>query len=84
MSDFIKHKRDNVRFQQKDGTGAIFVNDRKEQDNHPDRTGTAMVSGRAYYINGWLKKTKAGKPYMSVSFKPKHRAAVERDDEVAF
>ena len=53
-----------------DNSGAIFVNDRKTQDNHPDRTGTATINGVEYWVSGWLKK-KGDKPYMSLSFKPK-------------
>jgi hypothetical protein len=30
-----------------------------------------MVSGKLYFINGWLKKTKDGQPYLSLSFKAK-------------
>ena len=58
-------------FEQKDNTGAIFVNDRKTEEEHPDRTGTVMVGGKLYYANGWLKKTKDGRPYLSLTFKPK-------------
>jgi hypothetical protein len=58
-------------FEQKDNAGAIFVNDRKTEENHPDRTGTVMVGGKLYYANGWLKKAKDGRTYLSLSFKPK-------------
>lgn len=53
-----------------DNSGAVFVNDRKTQDNHPDRTGMATINGVEYWVSGWLKK-KGDKPYMSLSFKPK-------------
>jgi hypothetical protein len=76
-------------FEQRDNSGSLWVNDRKSEENHPDRTGTVMVDGRLYFCNGWLKKTKDGKPYLSLSFKPKderatknskHRASA--DDEI--
>lgn len=57
-------------FQQKDNSGALFVNDRKESDKHPDRTGTAMIDGREYYVSGWLKKGAKG-TFLSLAFKPK-------------
>ena len=51
----------NKPYTQRDNSGAIFVNDRKSTDTHPDRTGTALINGREYYLNGWLKRTKDGK-----------------------
>jgi len=58
-------------FEQKDNSGAVFVNDRKDQDTHPDRTGTAKIDGTDYWVNGWLRKTKDGKPYLALSFRSK-------------
>lgn len=59
-----------------DMSGAIFNNDRKEKDTHPDRTGTCTIGGVDYWISGWLKK-KDGRPYLSLAFKPKE-AKVEK------
>lgn len=58
-------------YEQKDNSGSIFVNDRKQKETHPDRTGTALIDGTEYYISGWLKQSKDGKPFLSLSFKPK-------------
>src|SRR5262249_3892353 len=58
-------------FEQKDNSGAVFVNDRKEEDAHPDRTGSARIDGVDFWVNGWLRKTRDGKPYLSLSFRPK-------------
>ena len=57
-------------FEQRDMSGSLFVNDRKQQDNHPDRTGTAMIDGKMYWVSGWLKESK-GKKFLSLAFKPK-------------
>jgi hypothetical protein len=57
-------------FEQRDNSGALFPNDRKEQDNHPDRTGTAMIGGVEYWVSGWIKDGAKGK-FLSMSFKPK-------------
>lgn len=56
-------------------SGAIFANDRKEKDTHPDRTGSINIEGVEYWINGWLKKTKDGKPFLSVSLRRKDEGA---------
>ena len=52
-------------------TFTLFVNDRKTQETHPDRTGTLNVDGVEYFIDGWLKKTKDGKPFLSGRIKRK-------------
>ena len=46
-------------FEQRDNSGSLWVNDRKTADNHPDRTGTVMVSGKLYFINGPLAADKS-------------------------
>lgn len=57
----------------KDMSGAIFRNQRKEKDTHPDRTGQCVVDGKEYWISGWMHE-KNGEPYMSIAFKPKEAA----------
>lgn len=69
-------------YEQKDNSGSVWVNDRKEQDTHPDRTGSAKISGVDYWVNGWLRKTNDGKPYLSLSFKPKIAKPVEGEKSV--
>ena len=61
-------------YELKDNTGSVFANDRKTEDTHPDRTGTAKIGGVEYWVSGWLHKTKKGQPYLSLSFKPKNAA----------
>jgi hypothetical protein len=68
----INRKETTVAFEQKDNSGAVFVNDRKTADNHPDRTGSAKINGEDFWVHGWLKKTKDGKPYLSLAFKKKN------------
>ena len=51
--------------------GALFKNDRKEKETHPDYNGTINVGGVDYWLNSWLKKDRNGKTYMSLSVKPK-------------
>ena len=56
----------------RDMTGSLFDNGaRKKKDSHPDRSGTAMIDGREYWVSGWLKKDKNGKPWLSLAFKLK-------------
>lgn len=54
--------------------GALFVNDRKAPgSSQPDRSGTLNVEGVEYFFDGWLKKSAAGVPFLSVSIKRKDK-----------
>lgn len=50
--------------------GALFKNEDKQADNHPDYEGKINVKGADYYLSAWIKESKAGKKYMSLSVKP--------------
>jgi hypothetical protein len=34
--------------------------------------GSAKINGEDFWVHGWLKKTKDGKPYLSLAFKKKN------------
>ena len=54
----------------RDMSGALFRNDRKEKPSHADYRGDLTIDGRKYWLNGWIKETKDGKKYLSLSAKP--------------
>jgi hypothetical protein len=62
-------------FEIEDNSGSLWVNERKTSERHPDRTGTVMVDGKLYFLNGWLKKTKDGKAYLNLTFKEKESSS---------
>ena len=60
-------------YQQKDNSGALFKNDKKETDSHPDYKGSAMVDGSDYWVSGWINVSNAGTKYMKFSYSPKEQ-----------
>lgn len=59
--------------QQFDNTnrGAMFVNDKGDNPNRPDRKGSLNVEGVEYWVSGWIKTSKDGNPFMSLSVERK-------------
>jgi len=58
-------------YEQRDNSGSLFKNDRKEKENHPDYKGTCMVGGVEMWMSAWLKTGANGTKFMSFSFQPK-------------
>ena len=52
----------------RNNTGAIFKNDNKKAENHPDYKGKVNVNGKEMEVAGWIKEGKNG-TYISLSFK---------------
>ena len=61
-------------YEQKDNSGALFKNDKKETDSHPDYKGEAMVDGNDYWVSGWINTSKAGNKYMKLTYTAKEQA----------
>ena len=56
-------------YEQKQNSGSLFKN-----ENHPNATGSALISGVEYWVSAWTKRDKNDKPWQSLSFKPKDAA----------
>lgn len=55
--------------------GVLFDNDRKEQDSHPDMTGSINIDGVDHWFSGWWKDGSKGE-FLSLSIgKPKEQRA---------
>jgi len=60
--------------QQRDNSGVLFKNDRKEAENHPDYRGEINVGGKTFWLSAWIKTGAKGK-FMSLAIKPRDEQA---------
>jgi hypothetical protein len=60
-------------YQPKEGSGALFKNDKGDNPARPDYRGDLMVDGVVYELSAWIKPlpSDASKKFMSMSAKPK-------------
>ena len=73
--------------------GALFRNDAKDPTDDRDRdyNGTLDVEGTEYWISGWVRTSKNGRKFLSLSVKPKQEPpatnksrADDFDDMISF
>ena len=73
-------------------TGALFKNDKKEKENHPDYRGKINVDGTDKSLSAWIKKDRNGNSYMSIAvsnpYVPNQETQtapkVDLDDDIPF
>ena len=71
-------------FQQKNNSGSLFKNDKKQTDKHPDYKGTAIVDGVNKNLAAWIRTSQTGKKYMSITIQdPQPKTAFDtiKDDQ---
>lgn len=57
-------------YETKKGNGAIFKNNKKDKETHPDYNGKIVdPNGKEWDLSLWVKKSAAGNSYFSVSVK---------------
>jgi hypothetical protein len=71
--------------------GVLFKNTDKENPKHADYNGNLNVDGQEFWLNAWIKESKAGVKFLSVSVKPKKErgttksgAGMDMDDQIPF
>lgn len=60
-------------YEQRDNSGTIGVNKRKETEKHPSHSGKCVIDGKEYWISAWVKEGPTGK-FFSLAFKPKEQS----------
>lgn len=78
----------------RNNTGAIWKNERREKDTHPHFTGSAIVEGVEYWVSAWKRDADAKEnlPALKFSLKPKEEKpaqappppAQEFNDDIPF
>ena len=51
--------------------GALFKNNKRTNDKQPEYNGSVEVNNVEYYISAWVKESKNGQKFFSLSFTPK-------------
>ncbi len=78
-------------YEQKDNSGSLFKNDRREKDTHANAKGSAVIEGVAYFVDAWTNTAQDGSKYQSLKFKRKdvqgtapqaHRPSADLDDDI--
>ena len=77
-------------YEKKPNTGALFVNDKKEKDTHPDRKGDGVVECPCckktfdVWLSGWIRKNENIGTFLSLSFKAKDTKPVAPKPKIDF
>ena len=58
-------------FEKREGSGALFKNDKEGVENRPDYRGDILIDGQEYWLSSWLKKDKNGNTFMSLQAQKK-------------
>lgn len=58
----------NVAYEQRDNSGSLFKNDKREKDTHAHAKGKAMIGGVMYWVSAWTKTDKNGNKWQSLGF----------------
>ena len=60
----------------KNNSGALFRNDKKATDQHPDYTGNITIEGKEFYLSAWVNESaRTGQKYFSIKATPKAATA---------
>jgi hypothetical protein len=66
--------------------GVLFREEKKSKPEDRDYSGSINIGGTDYWLSGWVKTSKKGSKFLSLSVKPKAPAEAkpELDDAIPF
>ena len=56
-------------------SGALFRNDKRETEKHPEYTGKITIEGKDYYLSAWVNEMRNGQKYFAIKATPKAATA---------
>ena len=60
----------------KNNSGALFRNDKRETEKHPDYTGNITIEGKEFYLSAWVNESaRTGQKYFALKATPKAATA---------
>lgn len=62
--------------------GALWKNDRREKDTHPQLQGQATIGGVEFWVSAWTSREGGNKPLVSMTFKEKDSQRTPRDEYI--
>jgi hypothetical protein len=70
-------------YERRDGDGSLFKNTPErmagKKEGYPPYSGTILIDGKEYWLDGWIKETAKGK-FFSLRAKPKDAGATPRQE----
>ena len=63
--------------EQREMSGTLSRNKRRENDRQPEFKGSATIDGVAYWISGWVKQGSEGEKFFSLSFTRKEQPSAQ-------
>ena len=54
------------RYELRPNSGALFYEDSKQTDKHPDARGRIRIGDRVFSIAAWVRTSQSGRDYLSI------------------
>lgn len=55
-------------------SGALFRNEKRATEQHPEYTGKITIEGKDYYLSAWVNEMQNGQKYFAIKATPKVEA----------
>ena len=70
--------------EQKNNSGAIFRNEKKDKPSAPDYSGSITIEGKKFALSGWINTSKDGKNYLRLLVMPTGENVTAKTNDLPF